>query len=147
MWLTCTVLTMRVPPHSPGLDDSSPLLWTTAWQPPWPACLVLQMALGPAMLHGDKLQQPAVAKLVQQPGDKLDLSTVIKLGFPKQQHRPSSVPPPQAQARPRGELISVGKEPRAAVTQSPAAEITGAIHSHTRNCNHCRDSSNIPPAP
>lgn len=34
------------------------------------------------------------------------------------------MPPPQAQALPRGELVSVGEEPQAAVTPSPAAEIT-----------------------
>lgn len=52
-----------------------------------------------------------------------------KLEFPKEQHGRNAVPPPQPQAQPRGELISVGKEPQAAVTQSPAAEITGAKHS------------------
>lgn len=112
MWLTCTILTMLVLPPSPGLGGSSPWLQTAASAATLPCppdgSGAGHAARGPAPVASSS--QAGAAAWVSCSQAQLTNS-----GF----QNSSTVPPPEAQAQPQGELISVGKEPRPVVTQSP----------------------------
>lgn len=114
-WLTCAFPTVVVLAPAPGGGDSSllPALQTTAQ----PASLSPRMTTGPPALLGAELLQVAAASWARArlPTSYFQNGGTVPVQCHPHRHKPGL----------KGELISVGKAPRAAVTQSPVAEITG----------------------
>lgn len=113
-WLTCAFPTVVVLPPAPGGGDSSPLpaLQTTAR----PASLFPRMTTGPSALLGAELLRVAAASWARArlTNPCFQNGGTVPVQCHPHRHKPGL----------KGELISVGKAPRAAVTQSPVAEIT-----------------------